>query len=338
MVSVDSGAVFKKTPCVRLEAGRYTAVIVPSKGSAVLRMRDEERGMEIFRFLNKANMKAMQAAPEIWGLPTLYLPNRFDAGVIKTSDGEYHFPLNDKLGNYIHGWVHKREHKIEFAGVKGKKAVLSTSYTFDKSDEMYQYFPVDFKIEYTFTLTEEEGLRQDIKLTCLSKDKVLPVSICTHTCFNAPMTDGGEESDMRLSVPIGERCELTKRCLPTEKLLPLDSWDMEYKNGTKRPVGQKLDNDMYTAVQNEFKGEPFNGVIVTDVKTGNVLLNEVSKEFRFWNMWNCGGKKGYFCPEPMTAMINSPNLTLPKKVSGYAELKPGKSFRCWQSFRTDSVK
>ena len=100
-------------------------------------------------------------------------------------------------------------------------------------------------------------------------------------------------------------------------------------------MGQQLDNDMYTAVMNTYKGKPFNGVIITDIKSGHVLLNEVSKEFRFWNMWNDGGDKGYFCPEPMTAMINAPNLALDDEVTGYRELKKGETFKCWQRFYTE---
>ena len=69
--------------------------------------------------------------------------------------------------------------------------MLVTSYTFDKNDEMYSYFPVDFKISYTFTLSEN-GLLQEIYLTNNS-DKALPVSICPHTCLNGPMWDGGRD-------------------------------------------------------------------------------------------------------------------------------------------------
>ena len=212
-------------------------------------------------------------------------------------------------------------------------AVAITSYIYDKNDEMYEFFPVDFKISYTFTLSKD-GLRQDIYLTNNS-DKALPVSICTHTCINSPLKDGGNEADLRLCVPVGEKCELDSRCLPTERLLPPTDWDKEYKAGKKTPTGQKLDNDMYTAVMNTYKDKPFNGVIVRDIKNGVTLLNEVSEEFKFWNIWNHDGDKGYFCPEPMTAMINAPNLSLDKEISGYCEIMKGETFKCWQRFYTE---
>ena len=334
MNKIDLNYTFKGKDCVKMQSGKYTAVIAPSVGSSVLRFRDDENDLEIFKFRKFIPMKTIEEQREIWGLPTLYLPNRFDKGVLKTSDAVYELPINEPLfDNFIHGWVHKREHEIECYTEENGKCVLITSYVFDKNDEMYQYFPLDFKISYTFTISPE-GLRQDIYLTS-NADKALPVSICTHTCINAPLKDGGDEADLRLSVPVGEKCELNRRCLPTEKLLPLADWDKEYKDGTKVPTGQPLDNDMYTAVMNSYKNKPFNGVVVKDLKSGHTLLNEVSEEFRFWNMWNDNGDKGYFCPEPMTAMINSANLTLDDDVTGYCELKKGETYKCWQRFYTE---
>lgn len=134
------------------------------------------------------------------------------------------------------------------------------------------------------------------------------------------MCDGGREESMRMCVPIIEKCELDKRCLPTEKLLPLKKKDLEYKEGTKMPTLHNISNDMYTAGMNKLDGKDFHGSYVVDTDNGHKVCNEVSKEFKFWNMWNDKGNKGYFCPEPMTAMINSPNLSLPNEVSGYEEI------------------
>jgi aldose 1-epimerase len=91
---------------------------------------------------------------------------------------------------------------------------------------------------------------------------------------------------------------------------------------------------MYTACDNELDGKPFYGVIITDRNTGNRLCNEVSKEYKFWNMWNDKGYNGYFCPEPMTAMINCANLSLDPEISGYREISNGETFECWQRFFT----
>lgn len=333
-IFAEENYMMKGVPCVRLAAGRYTAVISPLYGSSVWRMQDTVNNVEVFRYRDDITAAQIDKAREIWGLPTLYLPNRFDGGRLKTSDAEYKLPVNEtKLKNFIHGWVHKREHTVESCTADGGKARVITSFTHGKDDPMYESFPIDFKITYTFELSEERGLEQTVRLENLGS-RQLPVSICTHTCINAPLTPGGKQTGLRLSVPITERCELDSRCLPTEKLLPLTYKDMRYKNGTMRPVLHMISNDMYTACDNTLDGEPFYGVIITDKTTGVRLCNEVSKEYKFWNMWNDRGGKGYFCPEPMTAMINCANLSLPADVTGYKELAPQESFECSQRFFT----
>lgn len=330
---IDLEFPFKGIKCVKMQSAKYTCIISPSMGSSVLRLKDDENDIEVFRYDENCTAKTINGQREVWGLPTLYLPNRFDSGVIKTSDGEYHLPVNEeKYGNFLHGWVHKRVHEIKCYSTQNRKAVLVTSYIFDENDEMYKYFPVKFKISYTFTLSAK-GLLQEIYLTNNS-DKALPVSICTHTCMNAPMCIGGREEDMRLFVPIGERCELNDRNLPTEKLLPADSRDKEYLSG-KQPTLCNINNDMFTAQTGIYKEKPFYGTVIKDISNGKVICNEVSKEFKFWNMWNDEGDKGYFCPEPMTAMINAPNLSLDNSVSGYCEITMGHTFKCWQRFFTE---
>lgn len=330
--------IFKNEECVMLEAGGYNAVIAPQIGSSVLRLRDEKLKVEVFRYKDDVTMDAINEAREIWGLPTLYLPNRFDKGVLKTSDAVYQLPVNEKdLNNHLHGFVQNRVHEIQklSAEEENDTAVLVTYYKYDENDEFFKYFPLKFKISYTFTLSKE-GLKQEIALTSLA-DKKLPVSICTHTCINAPICDGGNEADMTLSVPVGNKCELNDRNLPTERLTELSSWDREYKDGVKMPTLQVISDDMYTACMNKLDGEDFYGCYVTDNKKGIRLCNEVSREFKFWNMWNHEGDKGYFCPEPMTAMINAPNLSLDREISGYTELSNGETFTCWQRFFTKKV-
>jgi hypothetical protein len=43
---------------------------------------------------------------------------------------------------------------------------------------------------------------------------------------------------------------------------------------------------------------------------------------------------GYLCPEPMSSMIDAPNLDLPPGLSGYRELEPNESAVFKQRFFT----
>jgi aldose 1-epimerase len=110
--------------------------------------------------------------------------------------------------------------------------------------------------------------------------------------------------------------------------------DLEYRNGDKKPVLEVVDNEMYFGECTDLDGEQFHGVIAEDIASGKKLCYEVSEEYGFWIFWNDRGFNHYFCPEPMTAMIDAPNLSLPADVTGYREIKPGDTFETHQRFFT----
>ena len=320
--------------CVKLSAGGYEAIIANEIGSNVIRLRDNKNGLEFFRYSDKNDADVIRQSAEVWGLPTLYLPNRFADGVLKASDAVYHLPVNEKApyNNHIHGFIHKRKHEVVEHSSDSNCAWVKTRYIYDENDEFFQYLPVRFVAEYTFTLSEN-GLEQDISFTNTS-GVMLPMSLASHTSINSPFVDGAKEEDIRLTVPIGKRCELNERCLPTEKLKAPTMADLEYKSGNKKPVLQVVDNEMYFGETIDLDGEKFHGVIAEDIASGKKLCYEVSDEYKFWIIWNDRGFNHYFCPEPMTAMIDAPNLSLPADVSGYREVKPGETFTAHQRFFT----
>ena len=320
--------------CVKLSAGGYEAIIANEIGSNVIRLRDNKNGLEFFRYSDKNDADVIRQSAEVWGLPTLYLPNRFADGVLKASDAVYHLPVNEKApyNNHIHGFIHKRKHEVVEHSSDSNCAWVKTRYIYDENDEFFQYLPVRFVAEYTFTLSEN-GLEQDISFTNTS-GVMLPMSLASHTSINSPFVDGAKEEDIRLTVPIGKRCELNERCLPTEKLKAPTMADLEYKSGNKKPVLQVVDNEMYFGETIDLDGEKFHGVIAEDIASGKKLCYEVSDEYKFWIIWNDREFNHYFCPEPMTAMIDAPNLSLPADVSGYREVKPGETFTAHQRFFT----
>ncbi len=324
---------FNGADCVKLCAGGYTALVAYGIGSNVIRLHDDKNNIEFFRFNEKNSADVIRQSAEVWGLPTLYLPNRFADGILKTSDAVYNLPVNEKApyNNHIHGFIHKRVHEVVEHNADEKCAWVKTRYLFDEKDEFFQYLPIKFLAEYTFTLSEN-GFRQDISFTNLS-DKAMPMSLASHTTINSPFVCGSKQEDIRLTVPVGKKCELNQRCLPTENLLEPADYDLEYRTG-KKPVLVNVDNDMYFGGYTELNGEKFHGVIAEDISTGKKICYEVSDEYKFWIIWNDRGFNGYFCPEPMTAMIDAPNLSLPADVSGYCEVKPNETFRTYQKFFT----
>lgn len=314
---------YKGKQVIELTAGKYKAVIAPFLGSNVLRMQDTENNIEIFRYDEKLSIDELKASAEVYGMPTLYLPNRLAKGVLKVSDATYNFPINDPLGNHIHGFMHKREHTIVEATTDDSKAIARTEFIYDDRDEFFSIYPVSFKAEFTFTLSDE-GLHYAFTMTNTS-DRQLPFGVCNHTTINGPFTPDGQGLDMRLYVPIGDKWALSRSFIPTGEFLPITNHDRQYMTGSQIPVLHDINNDVYFAEMGSNDGEDYYGIIASDLKTGKKIFYEVCEDFKFWIIWNDGGKKGYFCPEPSTWIIDAPNQPIPVDESGYMELAPGES-------------
>ncbi len=324
----------KGIEAVELRYNGYYAVVAHTIGSNVLRFRDENKGMEIFRYSDKATVAEIINSSAVWGLPTLYLPNRFDKGILKTSDAEYRLPVNEvRFKNHIHGFIHNRVYKIKEMGADKNRAFVTNVFTYDETDYFYNCFPVKMTVEITVELSNE-GLRHTVELTNNS-DKMMPVSVCTHTTINAPFVDGGRQENIRMQLPCRRKIQLNKRrWLPTGRTAKLNSWDREFKTGTKCPVLQEINNEMYTAGVTVYKGRDFHGCIMTDTESGKKICYETDEDYKFWLIWNNGGFMNYFCPEPMTAQINAPNLDMPSKESGYTEIRPKDKYSVSQRFFT----
>ncbi len=326
---------WKGLECVELCAGGYTARIAPGIGSNVLRLHDDVHGVEFFRWDEQNTPDDIRGSAEVWGLPTLYLPNRFADGILRTSDGEYHLPVNEPAPyhNHIHGFLHKRAHDIVAYSANEEGAWLRTAYTYNENDPFFSYFPLPFTAEFFFVLSEY-GLEYKFSITNQSQKK-LPISVATHTTIAAPFVDGAKEEDIRIQVPVLEKWVLNERCLPTGEILPLDDYDRAYAEGTSCPVKRVVDNDMYTGGKLDRPGRrPMRGVRMLDTASGKGIGYEVSDGYHFWILWNDRGEKHYFCPEPMTAMIDAPNLDLPAEKTGYCELSSGETYYLAQQFYT----
>lgn len=316
-------------PVIEMKAGNYLAIIAPTVGSNIARLRDCKNEIEILRYHEEKPICTLTAFPEIFGLPTLYIPNRLNHGHLRVSDATYQLPVNEKkLQNYIHGFLHTRNHIIIETSVKDNRAIAKTQYIYDEKDLFFEYFPVKFQADYEFIL-DENGMNYNFTLTNLS-NKQMPYGVCNHSAFMAPFMKGGNGTDIRIQIPALKRCILNDRCLPTGELRDLSAYDEKYVNGTQLVNTIPIDNDMYLCGVGELDGKPFHGAIMTDLSSGKRICYEVDETFKFFIVWNEGGTKDYYCPEPMTWMIDAPNLDMPTEETGYIELAPGESKTVWE--------
>ncbi|MGN0495671.1 MAG: aldose 1-epimerase [Lachnospiraceae bacterium] len=312
------------SPVIEMKAGGYLAIIAPTVGCNVARLRNCKEKIEILRYHKEHPMKKLTASPEVYGLPTLYLPNRLGYGKLRVSDASYQLPVNESsFQNYIHGFLHKRHYTVTDTSVDGDKAIVKAEYIYDEKDEFFTYLPISFKADFVFEL-DEDGLHYSFTMTNQS-DKQMPYGVCNHSAFKAPFIHGHKGTDIRIKIPAVERLILNERRLPTGETRKLSFYDERYTKGTQKVHKQYIDNDMYRIEEMDLDGKPFYGVVMTDVPSGKRVCYEVDKAFPFFIVWNDKGTKDYYCPEPMSWMIDAPNLDLPADVTGYVELAPGES-------------
>ena len=315
---------YKDEDVIVLKSDCYEATIAPFIGSNVLRLRNNEMDVEFFRYDDSISIEQLKAESVIYGMPTLFYGNRLGKGVLKASDYTYQFTPNDAEGNYLHGFLHTRQHEIVSAEVRNSRAIGKTRYVYDEKDPLFETFPVKFTADFTFTLNDD-GLYFEVTITNNS-DRQLPYSICNHTCINAPFTSTGKALDSRIFATIGdEKWLLNNLCLPTTETAPLDNHDKQYQTGSMVPVEHVIDNDVYPTVAADMDGQPFRGAIISDLASGKEIFYEIDDAFKFWIFWNHWGTKGFICPEPITWMIDAPNLPLHNEESGYIELAPGEA-------------
>lgn len=321
---------FKGLPVYEMGFDNYRAWFTPSIGGMVIRFTDEKRNYEIFHFNESETPEEIKSAPVLYGQTIMYLPNRLEDGKLKTTDSLYQFPINEKdLHNYLHGFLHQREYTDVKTEVNFNNVCVSASYTFDEKDEMFKYLPLKFEANVKYKLSEK-GLEQFFTIKNLS-DKMLPVGLGSHTSFNCTFSKGMDKKDSRIMMSVDKKVIFNeKRWLPTGEVVEADKMSKQFAVGEINPATLEIDNSMYTAVETQLNGKPFYGVQFIDDKTKNTVCYEVGREYKFWLCWNMWAREGFCCSEPMTWMVNAPNIDKPASVTGYKEIGPNEISESYQ--------
>ena len=322
---------FKGEPCIELKVGKYTALVAPRIGANLLRLRDNELRLELVNYSYKVPMKFLRWPSLVHGMPSLLYPNRIEKGIFTTSHTTYKLPINTKWeDNYLHGFLHSRKYIVDSVDTNesDETATVTCKYVYDEKDEFFSHFPLAFTSYITYTLSPK-GLHYGIEIINNS-DMPLPVGLGNHTGFKAPFFRKGKKENLRIQFPATKRVEI-KDNLCTGDFLPLSEYDKGYTDGSMQPVLHDVDNEMYLLDRMDTPAKAdFHGIVITDTATGYQIYNEYSEEYPFVNLWNCGGKNDFFCVEPMTWMINAPNIKLSGEITGYKEIKTGESYSAWQ--------
>ncbi len=319
---------------VEMEAGGYTALLVPSMGANLVSLTQAEKNVTILRTPVESDMETFLGRPQLYGLPLLFPPNRIEDGTYTFEGRKYQYPITiPAQNNYHHGIIKSQKFTVCKAVVeKDAVEVEAVFYSNAVNNEIFVDFPHEFECRMSFRLSAQ-GLEH--KVTFINQSSAnMPLGVGYHTPIVVPFVNGSDKNSYKIMLSVGKRWELSERTLPTGKLLELGSDEAPLRTTGINPLGRALEN-AYTNEPMTVDGKPYSGAVLTHEPSGTRVFYEVDKEVKDWTLWNNGGDAGYICPEPQTWAINAPNLQLPAGQTGFQALAPSAT---WSSVSKIYVK
>lgn len=305
---------------VRLWAGDYEALIVPSLGANVLQLLyyDREKGqtLDILRTPDRA--KTLLDDPYAYGIPVLFPANRIAGGCFAYDGITYRFPQNYPNGVHIHGVLHTYDWTLTACRSQGDEvaAVLEAS---TEDPALRKCFPIDLTIRLECVLGQE-GLLQRFILDNQSQ-VTMPFGLAYHTAFRVPFTQGGAAGDVRLCLPLEGRClDDPMDRLPSGEVAELSEYEQTFAspNGGE-PLKYPLDS--------LYRAGPGREAVLRDLRTGREVVYTADPSDKYWIIWNGREQTDFVAVEPQTWLSNG--IHLPDPAShGVLYLPPHSSWQC----------
>lgn len=322
---------FLDEEAITLETERYRAILLPARGGGCVSLFHKPSRSHLLR--EPSEPAALADRSSFYGMPLLFPPNRIAGGCFSVGGRSYSLPLNSRDGkSHIHGILRSMLFTVDSADGTG----ADLSFRMGAGTEMREYFPHDFLIRSRFALSDSGGLSQTVTIENESTSP-MPCGVGFHTAIAAPFHPEGRGATVRLAMSVDVEWELEANMLPTGRTKE-GGLAEALRTGQVTPVGLPYPTRHLRSAPLPFgTAQNFNGAIATDTEASCRIVYEVDPCFKHWVFWNDGGSKGYFCPEPMTWMINAPNLNLPPETTGFTMLEPGNRLSVQHAMRLETI-
>ena len=271
---------FNGIPAVHFTAGGYEAVMVPSVGANVVKLKHTATGIEILRTPDAEEMENFKERPQIYGLPLLFPPNRIADGTYTFEGRKYQYPITiPTQNNYHHGIIKSEPFTVSRTVERNDFVEIEAVYYSNLfNNAIFRDFPHEFCCRMIFRL-DADGLHQTTVFENLS-DKDMPVGMGFHTPIRVPFTPDGKAENYRIRLSVGKRMEMNERTLPTEKLFDLSPAEAPLRKEGIAPCGEAMEWALVNETL-EINGHPYNGAVMTDTASGWSACYEVDENFKY---------------------------------------------------------
>ncbi len=159
--------------------------------------------------------------------------NRIDNASFTIDGVKYQLAVNDSTNN-LHSDADKGYHKrVWNAEVKDNSVVFTIN---DEDGAMG--FPGNRKVQVTYTVTDDNGLRIDYDVT---SDRKTLINMTNHTYFNLAGHDSGNIEAHKICIHASHYTPVYERLIPTGELVEVAGTPFDFR--TMRTIGDDIDAD-----------------------------------------------------------------------------------------------
>ncbi len=303
----------------------YEAVVLPERGSNLIRLRHKPRDVRILREPESA--KEFKSKRFEFGTPVLFFPNRIEDGSFVFEGRTYRFPITDAKTNcHMHGFLHDRVWKVDSTSAEGdERARIALSLAWGRRKDELGLFPHFCLFRLDFLLTEI-GVRQEFSVENQGQAP-MPMGFGYHTSFLTPKSE-----DYVLEVPPGKEWLMNGRFFPTGELV---------ERGVRTFSLNRTTGRIFRHFSLERKAAEGGGMFeagLRNLRGGFRIVYRFEGAFGHLVLWNKQGEDGFTCVEPQTCAVNAFNMDLPAATSGRMGLEGGGVFRAVTTLGLEEVR
>ena len=308
---------------IRDDSTGAEATIAPQLGSncyqfRVPSTRDEQDENWLDIFWSHPDFAAGSQRPSGSGVPILFpYPGRLQGMVFEWRGKSYKQESNDKFGNAIHGFVHKRPWRI----IDSTSNSLQTEFHAAKDDpSLLDRWPADFRIKCRFEIVGQT-LKTSFRVEnpC---DRDLPFGLGAHPYFRLPLIAHSTADECVVSVPVKRQWEL-------DEMLPTGASQI-LVNGLTSADGLRFADMQYDDVFSDFATSGRRCEATIRDKDRTIRLS-YSQNFRTCVLFTPPHREAV-CIEPYTCIPDAQRLRESGIGEGMLVLSPGESFEAFVEY------